>query len=461
MDIHEEHAARVALAGTAMAELAPRAAADPLRPAFHVTARGGWINDPNGPIQFRGRYHVFMQYATTATPGPKHWAHVSSEDLAHWRHEPVALAPGPAESDSDGIYSGCCVDDHGTPTAVYTGVRPEVQCIATSDDDLRTWRKYDGNPVIPARPRDGLRGFRDPNVWREGNEWRMVIGSGIEGEGGAALLFGSSDLRSWTYLGELCTGFGYNWECPMFFPLGDAGQWVLAVSPHDHVRYAVGEYDGRTFKPGRWRRMDLGPWPEYYAPNGLLDSSGRRIVWGWSNTGVSPDRAWTGSLTLPRVLTLGADETLRFDVPDELAALRGDGDCVNDVALNAGECRPLDVEDACLELDVTIARDGAGVVGLMLGVPVTIDLRRGLVTVGREAHEFDLHDNEDELRVRAFRDRSILELYLNGRACLTRVLFPALEEARDTSTRAAVFAREAPVLVRSMKAWPLAGIWTG
>jgi hypothetical protein len=31
---------------------------DPDKPWFHVMPRDGWLNDPNGPIFYKGRYHM-------------------------------------------------------------------------------------------------------------------------------------------------------------------------------------------------------------------------------------------------------------------------------------------------------------------------------------------------------------------------------------------------------------------
>jgi beta-fructofuranosidase len=53
----------------------------------------------------------------------------------------------PGGPDKDGVWSGCAVNKDGVPTLVYTGVFPEVQCLATSSDML-VWEKYPGNPVI-------------------------------------------------------------------------------------------------------------------------------------------------------------------------------------------------------------------------------------------------------------------------------------------------------------------------
>src|SRR3954447_4644989 len=134
---------------------------DPHRPRYHFLPPANWMNDPNGLIQWRGRYHLFYQHNPEApTPGTIHWGHALSDDLVRWRDLPLALSPTPGSVDESSVFSGCAVDDNGTATVLYTGVRrdpnrprTERPCLATStDDDLRTWRKYEGNPVIAAPP---------------------------------------------------------------------------------------------------------------------------------------------------------------------------------------------------------------------------------------------------------------------------------------------------------------------
>ncbi|MBQ9103845.1 MAG: glycoside hydrolase family 32 protein, partial [Clostridia bacterium] len=54
------------------------------KPAFHITGEKGWINDPNGLVFFKGKYHAFFQYYPHDTKwGPMHWGHVVSEDLTN------------------------------------------------------------------------------------------------------------------------------------------------------------------------------------------------------------------------------------------------------------------------------------------------------------------------------------------------------------------------------------------
>ena len=76
------------------AALCRKLAVDPLRPQYHLLPAHNWMNDPNGPIFFRGRYHMFHQYNPQAAVwGNMNWAHATSPDMIHWQHEPIALSP--------------------------------------------------------------------------------------------------------------------------------------------------------------------------------------------------------------------------------------------------------------------------------------------------------------------------------------------------------------------------------
>ena len=99
------------------------------------------MNDPNGAIVWKGRYHLFFQHNPTAAFADNiHWGHAVSDDLVHWEDWPIALAPDPGGPDRQGCWSGCAIDAEGVPTLMYFGL-PDGNCIATSDDDLLTWRK--------------------------------------------------------------------------------------------------------------------------------------------------------------------------------------------------------------------------------------------------------------------------------------------------------------------------------
>ncbi len=177
-------------------------------PRYHLAARAGWINDPNGLVWFNGWYHAFYQHHPYSTQwGPMHWGHARSKDLVHWEHLPVALAPEGPE-DKDGCFSGSAVVDGDTLALIYTGHKfhgdasdeanlYQVQCLATSRDGVCFERQ---GIVVDTPP--GLHHFRDPKVWREGDSWYMIVGA-RDGETGQVRLYRSADLHQWHDAGVL------------------------------------------------------------------------------------------------------------------------------------------------------------------------------------------------------------------------------------------------------------------
>jgi beta-fructofuranosidase len=331
-----------------------RLAADPLRPQFHLLPAKNWMNDPNGPIYWKDHYHMFFQYNPNAAVwGDMHWAHAVSDDMIHWRHLPIALAPTPGWDDADGCFTGSAVDDHGTATILYTGVKTvapehatlhdgiqnfrEVQCLATSSDSqLLSWNKWK-TPVIepPQDPR--LMGFRDPFLWRDAGIWYLGVASGVRHEGGNVRLYRSKDLRQWEYLHLLASGnwtgkesinpvdSGEMWECPDFFALGK--KHVLLYSTAGGVYWETGELDPRelVFHSRKRGILDYGA---YYAQKTQVDAHGNRILWGWITEKRSDDElraaGWAGCMALPRVLSLSADGDLEMRAAPEVRALRGE-----------------------------------------------------------------------------------------------------------------------------------------
>ena len=333
--------------------LQQKLAHDRLRPQYHLLPAANWMNDPNGPIFYKGRYHMFYQYNPNgAFWGSMHWAHASSPDMVHWKHEPVAIAPTRGGFDRDGVFSGSAVLDGETPTVIYTGVMPaaseaevtlddgqhrwrEVQCLATAKDaDLRTWQKHP-EPIIAHPPKLAITGFRDPGVWREDKEWLLTLGSGIKGKGGAVLLYESRDLRHWTYRHPLFEGRGTGrpatnpvdngemWECPDFFPLGD--RHLLIYATMGKVLWTSGRYRERRFHPEQEGVVDHGA---YYASKTMVDANGSRMLWGWiPETRPEADfraAGWAGLMALPRALSLSADGILETTVAAALEILRSD-----------------------------------------------------------------------------------------------------------------------------------------
>ncbi|MDE0681884.1 MAG: glycoside hydrolase family 32 protein, partial [Candidatus Poribacteria bacterium] len=132
---------------------------DPYQPRYHFTPPFGWMNDINGSIFWKGRYHIFYQHNPEGGYWKwMQWGHASSVDLVHWVHHPIALTPDLDGPDRGGCFSGgAFVNLEGVPTFIYHGI-PDGTCIATSHDDLLiTWDKHPANPVIPV-PKPGEKG---------------------------------------------------------------------------------------------------------------------------------------------------------------------------------------------------------------------------------------------------------------------------------------------------------------
>jgi beta-fructofuranosidase len=333
-------------------DLQTRLANDPLRPQCHLLPAKNWMNDPNGPIFWKGLYHMFFQYNPNAAVwGDMHWAHAVSSDMVHWRHLPIALAPTPGGADSEGCFTGSAVDDHGTATFIYTGVKSsapdratlrdgkqnlrEVQCLATSNDpELRTWTKW-RSPIIepPADPL--LMGFRDPFLWQDRDGWYLGVGSGIRKQGGRVLLYRSNNLRQWEYLHPLASGkwtekedvnpvdSGEMWECPDWFELGS--KHVLLYSTARRVSWETGELDRKDLV-FHWQRRGVLDHGAYYAQKTQLDAKGDRILWAWipeTRTEAEFSAAgWAGCMALPRVLTLNKQGDLEMRVAPVVQSLR-------------------------------------------------------------------------------------------------------------------------------------------
>lgn len=350
-----------------------RAAADPGRPQWHVTPPWGWLNDPNGLSVWPGPdgeplVHLFYQANTHA---PVHnliqWGHQYSADLVHWTDLPIALEPGPSGPDALGCWSGVIVDGPAdpadpdgptVPTMVYSGNYDgptQVACLAvpavtpSADPLLTRWAKDSANPVIDAAPVStgmDLPEMRDHSVWREDGRWYQVMGSGLPGGGpdgvqaGTALCFSSPDLRTWTYEGPLAVGdgdvagTGTVWECPELTRLeGPEGPVdVLCVSAWDAGRtmrsmWMTGTRTGTRMELGLTGRSDLGE-NYFYAPQSVWMPDGRRVIIGWMQPNGTEDQrlaaGWAGSMNAPRVVTVAADGTLRFEPVPELASLRGE-----------------------------------------------------------------------------------------------------------------------------------------
>ncbi len=452
----------LARATESVRQAAERARKDPTRPIYHVLPPANWLNDPNGPLYYKGYYHLFYQHNPYGDDwGHMHWGHVRSKDLAHWERMPIALWPAKSKGEQH-VFSGCAaVNGKGQLMLFYTSIGnrdPEQWAALPEDDDLIKWKKHPGNPLLTEKLHGKTKVYewRDPYVFAHGGRTYMVLGGNLNAsKGGQAVVLvyraEDAELTRWAYRGVLFTHPDKavkNIECPLFFKLRD--KWVLIVSPHGPVEYFVGTLDDKAMRFKSERRGVVDP-GSFYAPNVLQEESGRRLLCGWVN-GFPGGRGWRHCLTLPRVLDLAPDGALLQRPAPELVKLRGR----QPRALNIG---PL--SDA-LEIVVQLDRGEAKSVGLK--VCRSADGSRA-ATVSWDGSHLDvaglrvpqtLPAGEKDLKLHVFLDRSLLEVYAaDGRVCVSRVI----SRTHPEDVGVEVFAEGGKAIVRALSAWPVGTIW--
>ena len=245
---------------------------DLYRPNYHFTPKTNWMNDPNGMFYYNGYYHLYFQYHPESNVwGPMHWGHAISTDMITWTEQPIAIYPDELGT----IFSGSAVVDISNSSgfgevsnaipivAMYTSSKQlegtdnwkQTQSIAYSNDEGKTFTKYENNPVID---NDKFKDFRDPKVtWdEERNKWVMVLAAGDR-----IMFYESKDLKKWNLLSDFGQGIGGHggvWECPDLFQLPvigtDESKWVLFVSINpggpnggSATQYFIGDFDGTIF----------------------------------------------------------------------------------------------------------------------------------------------------------------------------------------------------------------------
>ena len=96
---------------------------EPYRPQFHYTPGKNWMNDPNGPIFYKGQYHLFYQYNPEGNQwGNMSWGHAVSKDLVSWKEMPLAIS----FDDQEAIFSGSVVNDKNNSSGLGTTKNPPL-----------------------------------------------------------------------------------------------------------------------------------------------------------------------------------------------------------------------------------------------------------------------------------------------------------------------------------------------
>lgn len=446
--------------------------ADPHRPGYHFAIPEGQAMpfDPNGAVYWKGRYHLFYIFQDERG---HNWGHVSSADLFHWRHHPTRLVTG--------MFSGnCFINKEGRPTMCYHQVGQGNAMAVALDDDLNDWEKLASNPITPkTQPGDPMHGkYRswDPFGWLEGDTYYAIFGGEHPAIARSPALGGE-----WKYVGDLMAnsveGVSINEDvsCADFFQLGDQ-HMLLCISHRLGCRYYLGEWKGGQFHPRSHEKMS---WVDnsFFAPESLLDDQGRRIMWAWifdaPGFKMRANYGWSGTMSLPRILSLGPDGRLLMNPPEEIERLRCNGQARSNLAVKADTDLQLDgISGNSLELDLSMTAPGATQFGVKVccspgGEEQTViyydaaekklkvdttksSLRSGPKSV--EAGPFELKAGEP-LRLRVFVDKSVVEVFANGgRQAVMRRIYPS----RADSVGVSLFSAGGAASASKISAWDLA-----
>ena len=381
------------------------------RPKFHFTPAKNWMNDPNGLVWHKGEYHLFFQHNPLGREwGHMSWGHAVSKDLLSWEELPVAIPEG----EDGAIFSGSAVSIGDEIVAIYTRDKDklQVQCIASSKDNGRTFTKFDGNPVLDL----GMEHFRDPKVFRYQDHWIMAV---VKAQEFLVCFYKSEDLKTWTPLSEFgkVGATGGQWECPDLFPMTIDGEevWVLLVSLSpggikntSGTQYFIGDFDGTTFTPRystnepRW--FDYGS-HNYAGVTFNNEPNNKRIFMGWLNSWQKKEHAetsWTGAMTIPR----------------ELGLTKIDGEIV------------ITQQPICESIyEFKVAAPSSGMVGLQ-GF-VKLGYNADTKTIFVDDYEAPYEAKDGQLHLKVVVDQSSVELFTaDGTRCITLAVFPPIGTSR-------------------------------
>ena len=465
------------------------------RPVYHHTPLYGWMNDANGLVYKDGEYHLYFQYNPYGSKwGNMHWGHSVSKDLVHWEH----LAPAIARDTLGHIFSGSSIVDQenvagygaGNILAFYTSASDkngQIQCLAFSKDNGRTFTKYEKNPILC--PADGLRDFRDPKVFRYEPEdkWVMIVSADKE-----MRFYDSKNLKDWNYMSSFGEGYGVQpcqFECPDMVELpvdGDLNckKWALIVNVNpgcyfggSATQYFTGDFDGKKFSCDsqsnvtKW--LDWGK--DHYATVCFSNTGERTIAvpWmsNWQYCNIVPTKQFRSANALPRELSLYTQDgeiylsaapvleikTLRkekkeipaFTVANDyhIDSLLADNDGAYELALE------ITVGEAEI-MGFNLFNDKGEKVDIYFNLPekrlVMDRTKSGIVDFGKKSvsHEIEVHDRrkttsinyiddfalatwapikkENKYTLDVFVDKCSVEIFLNGgKVAMTNLIFPS------------------------------------
>jgi beta-fructofuranosidase len=302
---------------------------------------------------------------------------------------------------------------------------------------------------------------------------------------------------------------GDDGACPYFWPIGD--KYILPFFSHmSGGQYLLGDYDKERdkFIVTDHGLFNFGPSTPsgVHAPSATPDGKGGVIILFNMNAG-KPAQGWNQIMTLPRRLTLADDGKLRIEPVGDIESLRYNHKHVDKMVLPANQEVVLDgIQGNAMELLVDLDPKNAPMVELnvlrspdkeeytriafykrrgfryrdrlpnskalnvtspeLRAVPVR---HEGLITIDN-SYSSTLPDvlsrapetapvlieDDEPLQLRIFVDRSVVEVFVNGKQCVAVRVYPGRNDSLGVSLRS----QGQDCELRSLDAWQMHNIYT-
>lgn len=441
-------------------QMAKRVEKSPWRQYYHIQPVTGLLNDPNGFIYYKGKYHLFYQWFPLGpVHGLKYWYHVSSEDLATFKNEGPVVYPDTLY-DSHGAYSGSSIQINDKLYIFYTGnhrtkdwERVPYQVYAQLNNDFQIIKKV---PFISGSPNGYTKHVRDPKIWKNKDKYYLVLGAQNDNEKGRALIYQSKEPFEFNLLGEINTGlneFGYMWECPDIFRIEDKDVFLFCPQGLEkegnkytniyQSGYLVGNFDYDTLNMSHEGFNELDNGFDFYAPQTTLSADGDRILIGWMglpDTEYPTDQyEWAHCMTLPRILTIENNQ-LKQRIHPNIFKLREKG--IKQEFKLRNNSREWDlIEPGRLEIDFSIKDNSSEKITVLLAnkvgesIEIDIDFIKNIFQLNR-SNSGQLPSNQDDQKrsidldeifshMQVFIDNSSIEIFINdGSKVMSSRLFP-------------------------------------
>ncbi len=332
-------------------------------------------------------------------------------------------------------------------------------------------------------------------------------------------LFRSKDLAHWDYVHEFVendrfTLIGDDYACPYFWPIGD--RYIMPFFSHmSGGQYLLGDYDTarNKFVVTSAGKFNFGPATPsgVHAPSATTDGKGGVLIIFNMNPG-KPTGEWNQIMTLPRRLTLISNDEIGQEPAGDIESLRYQHQQVSSLTLPANKEVVLkNIKGNAMELSMEIDPKDAPVIELNVlrsankeettriifmrnrGMGAGRDykfgqlaallaegnskpappasnpaVRKSLITL--ETSSASLHpdvlargpetaelfmNNEEPLKLRIFIDKSVVEVFVNGRQCLAARVYPSRHDALGVS----VLSKGKDAFLKSVDAWQMKSIY--